>query len=73
MRPLREQTASSEQLAEWRRLRLLRAGFSKSLASVVAEDERYDVHELLALRDRGCDPALAVRILAPLDQENGTC
>jgi hypothetical protein len=28
-----------------------------------------DLHQLLELVDRGCPPELAVRILAPLDQD----
>jgi hypothetical protein len=34
----------------------------------VAVDNRYDLHALLELVDRGCPPALAARILAPLDE-----
>jgi hypothetical protein len=38
-----------------------------SLAARVASDPRYDVHALIELAERGCDPELAVRILAPLE------
>ncbi len=44
-------------------------GLPAALATAVAEDERYDLHALLVLTDRGCDPELAVRILAPLGKE----
>jgi hypothetical protein len=50
----------------WRRCRLLEAGFPAELADQVAADPRFDLHALLELVDRGCPPALAVQILAPL-------
>jgi len=54
---------------EWRRRRLLRAGVSSESADEVARDQRFDLHTLLVLMDRGCDPQLAVRILAPLEED----
>ena len=54
-------------LVHWRRAQLERAGFDAELAAVLARDPRTDVHALLELIDRGCPPALAARILAPLD------
>jgi hypothetical protein len=62
-----EETARG--VTAWRRAQLLRAGFPTSVARRVARDGRYDLHALLELVDRGCSPALAVRILAPLDEE----
>ncbi len=56
-----------ESLVPWRRSRLRRAGFDAALAARIAADPRYDVPELLALVERGCPPALAVRILSPLE------
>jgi hypothetical protein len=53
---------------EWRRCRLLQAGFSRELAEELAGQPGVDVHALLALVDRGCPPVLAARILAPLPQ-----
>lgn len=50
----------------WRRCRLLEAGFPTSLADTLSAQPGIDVHELLALVDRGCPPDLAARILAPL-------
>ena len=47
---------------------MLRAGLSPELAEAVARDRRYDLHALLKLLDRGCEPSLAARILAPLDE-----
>lgn len=54
---------------DWRRCRLLEAGFPAAVAEAVAADPRYDLHTLLQLVDRGCPPALAVRIVAPLPLE----
>jgi hypothetical protein len=53
----------------WRVGRLMRAGFSPELAQQLAVENRIDLHELLELVDRGCPPALAARILAPLEDE----
>lgn len=54
---------------DWRRCRLLEAGFPAALAEAVASDPRFDLHALLQLTDRGCPPELAVRIVAPLPRE----
>ena len=53
-------------VVEWRRCRLVEAGFNDELARRIAADPAMDVHALLDLVDRGCPPELAVRILAPL-------
>lgn len=54
-------------MGEWRRRRLIAAGFDDALAARLADgDAGVDLHELLVLIDRGCPPALAARILAPL-------
>jgi hypothetical protein len=50
---------------EWRREQLAAASFPAALAAEVASDRRYDLHALIELVERGCAPALAVRILAP--------
>ena len=50
----------------WRRMVLVEAGFAPGLAGELAREARYDLHALLTLVDRGCPPALAARILAPL-------
>jgi hypothetical protein len=52
---------------EWRRHRLVRAGVPSELAEALALDHRFDLHALLELLDRGCDPRLAIRIVAPLE------
>ena len=60
---------AGQEVVSWRRAQLAQAGFRLPLASRLARDGRYDLHALLELVDRGCAPALAVRILAPLDGE----
>lgn len=55
------------QVVAWRRRRLLDAGFGADLADELACDGRMDLHALLQLVERGCPPALAARILSPLD------
>jgi hypothetical protein len=52
---------------DWRMQRLLHAGFYERDARGLGNDPAYDLHALLELVDRGCAPALAIRILAPLD------
>jgi hypothetical protein len=49
----------------WRVCWLLESGFSRSLAEELASTN-VDLHAVLQLVDRGCPPALAARILAPL-------
>ena len=53
-------------MVTWRMQRLDAAGFPPALTAWLARDERVDLHELLGLVDRGCPPALAARIVAPL-------
>jgi hypothetical protein len=55
----------------WRRRQLEEAGFPEELGRRLARDGAYDLHALIELAERGCPPALAVRILAPLDGEPG--
>ena len=52
----------------WRRRVLLEAGCDPTLARALAADGDIDLHELLRLIDNSCPPALAARILAPLDR-----
>jgi hypothetical protein len=63
------QAEAGREVASWRHTQLSQAGFSAPLASRLARDGRYDLHALLELVDRGCAPELAVRILAPLQDE----
>jgi len=53
----------------WRRDQLVAAGFELPLAADIAKRRGYDLHALIELVERGCPPELAVRILAPLDEE----
>lgn len=63
---LDERTAS--ELVSWRRRQLVAAGFPRTVATEVAHDAAYDLHALIELVERGCPPAVAVRILAPLEE-----
>ena len=62
-----QQTRQEDQLANWRRDQLIRSGFPHDIAATVARDERFDLHALIELVERGCPPDLAVRILAPIE------
>ena len=67
MKPIRTEPAEHrEALYEWRRRRLIAAGFDAVLAVKLADGDA-DLHELLVLVDRGCPPQLAARILAPIE------
>ena len=60
---------AGDQVVRWRREQLTASGFPSALAAGLAEDARYDLHALIELCERGCAPELAVRILAPLEEE----
>jgi hypothetical protein len=62
-----------DSVASWRERRLLRAGFDADLAASIAADCAVDLHALIELVESGCPPALAVRILAPLDRARNPC
>ena len=53
----------------WRRTELVQCGFPPELATRVSRDERYDLRELIELVHGGCTPAVAVRMLAPLEAD----
>lgn len=57
-------------VTRWRREQLTRTGFALPLAATIARDASYDLHALIELVERGCQPDLAARILAPLEGEN---
>jgi hypothetical protein len=69
--PDMSRSASRRVLDEWRRRRLILAGFDETAAAELARDDTVDLHELLLLLDRGCPPSLAAQILAPLDAPLG--
>jgi hypothetical protein len=56
-------------VVRWRRRQLVDSGFPLPLAARLAKDQRYDLHALIELAERGCDSELAVRILAPIEGE----
>jgi hypothetical protein len=56
------------EVVNWRQLELEQSGFPRSLATRVARDERYDLHQLIQLVEQGCAPGLAVRILSPVEE-----
>lgn len=58
----------SSEIVCWRRQRLAESGFPLPLAARVADDLHYDLHALIELVERGCPPALALRILAPIEE-----
>lgn len=57
------------EIFDWRRSQLVRSGFPEALAARVAHDGRYDLHRLIELVEGGCRPELALRILAPLEED----
>jgi hypothetical protein len=57
-------------VVSWRRDQLVRAGFTLPVAARLARDPRYDVHALIELVERSCPLELAIRILAPLAEED---
>jgi len=63
------QECEGDEVFAWRRSQLVRSGFPEPLAARVAHDGRYDLHRLIELVDRGCRPELALRILAPLEED----
>jgi len=62
----REQDLDS--IVGWRARRLVRAGLDRAAAERIAANPDYDLHAVFELVDRGCPVELAVRILAPLDE-----
>jgi hypothetical protein len=59
-----------DQVVRWRCEQLVESGFAPALATRIAEDTHYDLHALIELVERGCQPELAVRILAPIEEES---
>ena len=62
--------AQDAEVVRWRRDRLAHAGFPLPAARGLARDWRYDLHALIELVEQGCEPELAIRILAPLDEKD---
>ena len=59
-----------DQVVRWRREQLVGSGLAPGLAARVAENTDYDLHALIELVERGCPPELAVRILAPVEEQS---
>lgn len=64
-----ESEIARHEVVRWRREQLVASGFPLPLAARLAKDARYDLHGLIELVERGCEPELAVRILAPQEGE----
>ena len=52
-----------ERVERWRTAELMRVGFAGDDAVALAVKADVDLHEAIALVERGCPPELAVRIL----------
>jgi hypothetical protein len=63
------ESGTRHEVVRWRGEQLTDSGFPLPIAEQVATDARYDLHALIELVERGCRPELAVRIVAPLDDE----
>jgi hypothetical protein len=59
-----------DDVSRWRCEQLVESGFAPALADTIGKNGRYDLHALIQLVDRGCHPELAVRILAPVEEES---
>lgn len=60
--------AIHDELESWRIRCLADAGLEDCLARDLARDPGMDLHAFLDLLDCGCPPALAARIVAPLER-----
>jgi Patatin-like phospholipase len=75
-RPAINENPTADAVMAWRTERLRTAGLPDDLAPRalrIACDRSYDLHALLELVDRGCPAGLAVRILAPIDEQRTPC
>lgn len=68
MTAARRHARTQDPVVDWRRRVLGGAGVPAGLAARLAGDPAYDLHALIELTERGCPPALAERILAPLER-----
>lgn len=64
-----EATVDNSDVVHWRREQLRAHGFPIALALAMAADKRMDLHALIELVELGCPPALAAKILEPLEDE----
>ena len=59
-----------DEVVRWRCEQLVESGFAPSLATTIAKNTHYDLHALIELVERGCQPELAARILAPVEEKS---
>jgi hypothetical protein len=59
-----------DEVVRWRCDQLVESGFSPARAATIAKNAQYDLHALIELVERGCQADLAVRILAPVEEES---
>jgi hypothetical protein len=60
---LRKTRVSDEEVVDWRRDQLIRAGCDPSGALILAKRSHVDLHEAVDLLERGCPPRTALEIL----------
>jgi hypothetical protein len=60
---LEQREATAEEVFGWRLEQLLRAGYDRRGAGVLARRTDIDLHEAVDLVSKGCPPKLAVSIL----------
>jgi len=63
-----ENDRCTAEVVRWRRDQLTGVGFNLPVAARLAGDERWDIHALIELVERGCPPDMATRIAAPLEE-----
>jgi hypothetical protein len=63
-----ENERCTAEVVRWRRDQLTGVSFNLPVAERLARDERWDIHALIELVERGCPPDLAARIAAPLEE-----
>jgi hypothetical protein len=60
---LQRARATHDEVVAWRREQLRRAGCRRFEAEVLAREVRVDLHEAVALLERGCPSRIALNIL----------
>jgi hypothetical protein len=60
---LRKTRVSDEDVVDWRREQLIRAGCDAAGALILAKRSGVDLHKAVELLERGCPPRVALEIL----------
>jgi hypothetical protein len=60
---LRKIRVSDEEVVDWRREQLIRAGCDVAAALILAKRSGVDLHKAVELLERGCPPRVALEIL----------